>query len=346
MGTIYRPTYTSKTGGTKVSAVWWVRYRQHGKTVRQSTETTVERKARAFLREREGKVALNIPVSPTGDRLTLDDAAAMIREDYVANGQKSGATLEYLLAHLMAHFGGTARLSRITTGHVERYKTARLAEKAAPASINRELSALHRMATLARRQYGLVAPFVVEKFQERNTRKGFFEAGDLEAVCAHLRPELAALARAAYLTGWRKSELRSRQWMHVDFVAGWLRLEPEETKNREGRQFPLIPELRELLEAQRSRVDAIQKATGRIVPWIFARDDGAPVGDFKRAWRTACIRAGFFRVATLGPMNAVTKRSTKLVHEFRALGRPEPDPGGDPRDDRHGDDWPSNPRGL
>jgi hypothetical protein len=45
------------------SAVCWVRFRQHGKTLRQAAETTSEAKARAFLREREGKVALKIPVN-------------------------------------------------------------------------------------------------------------------------------------------------------------------------------------------------------------------------------------------------------------------------------------------
>jgi hypothetical protein len=64
MGAIYRPKYKGKDGVVRESAVWWVRFRQHGKTVRQSTETADERKARAFLREKEGKVALNIPVSP------------------------------------------------------------------------------------------------------------------------------------------------------------------------------------------------------------------------------------------------------------------------------------------
>ena len=49
------------------------------------------------------------------------------------------------------------------------------------------------------------------QFEERNARAGFFERNDFEAVCAHLRPELEALAKAAYITGWRKSELRSRR---------------------------------------------------------------------------------------------------------------------------------------
>ena len=186
---------------------------------------------------------------------------------------------------------------------MEQYKAARLAEPVtlpvtkqpratppvrppkltSPAKVNREIAILARMGSLARRQYGLSVPFVVEKLKERNAREGFFEEAAFRAVCRLLRPELAALATVGQLTGWRKSELRSRQWRHVDFAAGWLRREPEETKNREGRMFPLIPELRAVLDAQRARVEALQKATGQVIPWVFCRDDGAPVGDFKKA---------------------------------------------------------------
>jgi integrase len=321
MGAIFRPKYRDRNGSVRESAVWWVRFRQHGRTVRQSTESTDERKALAFLREREGKVQLNILVSPKGDRLTLEAAATMIRDDYMANGRKAVATLAAQLAHLVQHLGSSTRLARLSTDAIENYKATRLKEGAAPATINRELSTLRRMASLARHRHGLIVPFTISMFHERNARKGFFEAADFEAVCAQLRPELAALARAAAITGWRKSELRSRQWSHVDFAAGWIRLEPEETKNTEGRQFPLIPELRTLLETQRARVEAIQRNVKRIVPWVFARDDGVAVGDFKKAWATSCIRAGFFRVEPVGePKDGEQKTRkvpTKLFHDFR-----------------------------
>jgi integrase len=292
MGAIYRPTYRDRQGVIRESEVFWVRFRQHGQTIRQSTETTSEAKARAFLREREGKVALHLPVTPGADRLTLAEAVDLIRSDYLVNGRKSRRTLEYPLAHLQAHFGPAARLGRLTTAHVEAYKAARLATGVKPATINRELAALGRMAALCRHQYGLHVPFVLKKFEERNVRTGFFEEEQFRAVCQHLRPELAALATVATLTGWRKSDLTSRQWRHVDFAHGWLRLEPEETKNGDGRMFPLIPELRQVLEAQRARVEAMQRAMGRVIPWVFVRDDGRPVGDFKKAWTTARKRAG------------------------------------------------------
>ena len=323
MGAIFRPKYRGKDGAVRASAVWWVRFRQHGKTERQSTETTSETKAREFLRKQEGKVALGQLVSPQGDRLTLDEAATMIRNDYAANGRKSVKTsLDVRLAHLRTFFGGTTRLGRLRTDAIEKYKAARLSNDAAPATVNRELAALRRMATLARHQQGLVVQFEIDMLEERNARQGFFEADALDAVCRHLRPELAAVTRTAAITGWRKSELGSRQWPHVDFAAGWIRLEPEETKNRDGRQFPLVPQLRALLEAQRARVEAIQRKTKRIVPWVFCRDDGAPIGDFKKAWATACIKAGFFRVVPVGALKdgeprEMMKVPTKIFHDTR-----------------------------
>lgn len=91
---------------------------------------------------------------------------------------------------------------------------------------------------------------------------------------------------------------------------------------REGRQFPLIPELRALLAAQRARVEKIERRAKCVVPWIFAREDGAPVGDFRKAWTHACIRAGFFRFeqfgdAVLAAVPKTRKIPTKLVHDFR-----------------------------
>lgn len=72
-----------------------------------------------------------------------------------------------------------------------------------------------------------------------------------------------------------------------------------------------------MLQAQRARVDVIQRKTGRVVPWIFCLPDGAPVGDFKRAWATACIRAGFFRVVGTDAKGRPIKMPTMLFHDFR-----------------------------
>jgi integrase len=117
---------------------------------------------------------------------------------------------------------------------------------------------------------------------------------------AYLPSDLAPVAEVAYITGWRvASEIVTRTWAHVDFKAGWIRLEPGETKNRAGRMFPLTSDLRAVLESQRERTDALERSAGRIVPWVFwrvrgpgVREDGIPVRSFRKAWKTACARAG------------------------------------------------------
>jgi integrase len=103
-----------------------------------------------------------------------------------------------------------------------------------------------------------------------------------------------AVVETAYVTGWRMAdELFTRQRHHVDLKAGWLRLDGGvgETKNNEGRMFPLTPRLREVLEKQIEKTEALQRTTGQIIPWLFHRK-GKPIKGFRKAWLTACKRAG------------------------------------------------------
>jgi integrase len=143
----------------------------------------------------------------------------------------------------------------------------------------------------------------IPMLQEDNARKGFFEAPEFWAVLAELPDARKPVPEVAYVTGWRiRSELLTRQWMHVDFDAGWIRLEPGETKNREGRMFPMTPTLRAMLECQRAHTRAIERATGQVIPWVFHRD-GRPIKHFRRAWLTAC---------------KVGKAPQRIPHDFRA----------------------------
>ncbi len=89
--------------------------------------------------------------------------------------------------------------------------------------------------------------------------------------CWPISPRISGLClRSPSARGWRvKSEILTRQWPHVDFRSGWLRLEPGETKNDEGRQFALTPDLRAVLQHQRERTTAAEKMTGARIPWLF-----------------------------------------------------------------------------
>jgi hypothetical protein len=79
----------------------------------------------------------------------------------------------------------------------------------------------------------------------------------------------------------------------VDLEAGIVRLEPGTTKSREGRLFPLaaVDELRLMLESQKAHTDALAKAEGKIIPWVFHRG-GEQVRSLRKAWKSACKAAG------------------------------------------------------
>lgn len=93
-------------------------------------------------------------------------------------------------------FGGTKAID-ITTASVERYKTLRLKDGSAPATINRELAALKRMFRLGLRQ-GMIATMpYISMLAEHNVRKGFFELDQFQAILKHLPPVFHALFEIA-----------------------------------------------------------------------------------------------------------------------------------------------------
>jgi integrase len=180
----------------------------------------------------------------------------------------------------------------ITTPAIRAYIDKRQQDGAKNATINRELAALKRMFSLTIAAEKLLRRPRIPTLQEDNVRKGFFDLDQFRAVLKHLPKDLKPVMEVAYITGLRiKSEILTRQKSHLDLRAGWLRLDPGETKNREGRMFPVTPELRLVLKRQLARTRNLERATGQIIPWLFHRE-GKPIKSFRRAWLTACKQAG------------------------------------------------------
>ena len=126
-----------------------------------------------------------------------------------------------------------------------------------------------------------------------NARQGFFEAHEYRAVLAELPLELRPLIIAMYYTGWRTGELLGLEWSQVDFEAGIIRLEVRTTKNKKGQEFPFtaLPELAEMLQAQRAATTALGHRQGRIIRHVFHRDEGQGIKSFRHAWQAAVTRA-------------------------------------------------------
>jgi integrase len=300
------------------SAVWWISYFDHGKKIRESSESTDHAVAVRLRKERLSRSWQGQPVGPDVRRTTLADLMTMLTNGYRANGRKSKLSP---LAHLRDYFGADCKAVNLTSDRLTAFVAHRQGQKAKNATINRSLALLKRAFRLAE-QAGKVAqrPHIA-MLTEDNRRTGFFEAAEFKAVVAHLPDYLKPIVMAAYVTGWRvASEILTRQKHHVDLDAGWLRLEPGETKNGEGRMFPLTAELREVIAVQLEHTRALELVTGKIIPWLF-HHEGEPIGSFRKTWMTACRKAGvpgriphdFRRSAVRNLERAAVPRSAAMV---------------------------------
>lgn len=280
------------------SPYWYYTYYRDGKRYRRSTGVvdngTQENKqaARDVMTTAMAEHAKEGPPAP--GHLTLADLRDLVVTDYELNGRKSLPRLKQSFRNLEAHFGARRRVSRIDTRAVREYARKRRKAGRAPATINRELAALRRAFNLAKEQSLFGGVPVIRALKERNTRTGFLSRDELERLCTELPSDVATLARVGYETGWRRGELLSRRWKHCD-LRSWLRLEPGETKNEQGRQFPMTDELYEILSVQHNRATDTWGDVPPEAPIFFyyrGRNKGKPIKNHYKAWRKATKAAG------------------------------------------------------
>jgi integrase len=291
-GLIDRPTYVDKgTGERKEASTWWIQYYVRGVRFRESSGSRSRSDAENFLKQRLQAAARGEPFGRNAGRTTFEDLARILIEDYQTHARRSLERAEDALGHL-ARFFGAVPAAEITDDRIASYIDWRREQRAAAATINRELSALRRAFRLAQKAGKVAFRPEISMLIENERPAGFFEAGQFRAVLENLPEYLRPMIQTAYITGWRiRSEILTRQKHHVDLESGNLRLEPVETLSGEGRNFPLTPELREILVRQLERTKKQERETDRLVPWLFHRD-GKPIKDFRKAWAVACERGG------------------------------------------------------
>ena len=288
-----------------------IKYYRDGRAIVESSRSDDKTEAKKLLRQRETAIDYGLPLGSKVGRMRFSEAATDALNDYRVNRRRSIDELERRIRlHLDPVFGGR-RMAAISTPEIRAFTAARQAAGASNGEINRELTALKRMFSLAVQGGKLLHKPYIPMLKENNVRTGFFERAAFEDVRARLPEPLQGFVTFPYITGWRiASEVSTLQWRQVDMterlspdqdIPGTVRLDAGTTKNDEGRVFPFTSELRDVVLAQRAVTDRLERELGRICPWVFHRK-GKPIKSFIKAWRIACRAAG---------------QPGKIPHDFR-----------------------------
>lgn len=278
----------------KRGGVYWIRFYQNGLRQEESAETGTYETARDRLRDREGAIAKGVAVTSKVGRVRFEEAAKDLVTDYAVNQKRTLVNVTRRVEHILVPAFRGRRLASINTADLRQFIADRQAAGASNATINLELANVKRIFSLAVQAGKVLHRPYIPMLKLNNTRKGFFERAQFEAVRRHLPAPLDAATTLAYYTGWRTaSELLPLQWNQIDRKAGVIRLEPGTTKNREGRtfQYAALLEVRDAIDALWTRHQALAQR-GILSPFVFCRGGGQPIKSFYTKWDQACTLAG------------------------------------------------------
>jgi integrase len=269
------------------SAVWWVKFYVRGIARRESSHSTDRKVAEKLLKRRLAEVETKTYIPRTN--VKIDELIADLLAEYRQQRRKSIKTAEWRWKKHLEPFFRNLSADDLNTDLVQRYCAKREEEKAAGASINRELAVLKRAFHLAMKRTPpkVRSCPVISMYKESDPRTGFLEDAQYTSLameCSKVGLWLRALLTTAYSFAFRKGELLSMRVKQIDLATGTIRLEAGTTKNGEGRAVKMTREVATLLTAC-----VIGKKPD---DFVFTRQNGKPVEGFRKIWKAFCTRAG------------------------------------------------------
>jgi integrase len=285
--------YTYKRGTR-----WWIRYSSRGEDCRESSGSEAQTDATKLLKKRLKEVHADQIgaakfITPTKRRRTVHDLLEDLKADYGIRGILSSQN-RCSLAKSDRLFGHV-RAVDLSPRHIDGYILDCQSRGVPSATINRPLQHLVTAYNFALKRGDLTqAPYIRVLAEKGNARRGFLSAQEMDVVISHLPEYLKDFTAYGFKTGSRSGEIKQLRWemVHGDDE---IHIPGDITKNRKARVIPIDEELAELLARRQvaRRVELAGIVT--LSPYIFfhiRKGRIVPVGDFKKAWHSACVAAG------------------------------------------------------
>ena len=277
---------------------FWISYSVNGKVYKESGGKT-KAEARALLHARRADILKGSFITPQQNKISIDQLLDNYLSNLKVKGAKSIPALVSGLKPIRNEFGHMRAIS-LTSDMMNEFILEQVDIGKANATVNRGTQGLRTAYNLAIKEGKLNSAPHFTILKEDNTREGFFEKEEFEAVLEHLPAPYNDMAEFAFYTGWRTGEIKPLRWDQVDRKGQEIRLKT--SKNGLGRVIPLHGRILELIE-ERWQKREVKSKSGEIYisPLVFHKE-GKAVGIFRKPWITACKEAG---------------HPGKLFHDFR-----------------------------
>lgn len=286
MGCVFARGELGNKGKLKTGS-WWIRYYRNGQAFSESAHTLVKAQADALLKKRIGEIASGDFVTPSDRRVTVEQVYQLLLDDYKMNDKATLDWAEWRWKNRLNDAFGHLRASQVTTELLNKYVLDCQSKDLSNATINRDMAALKRSFNLAyhstpRKVFSVP---VFPHLRESAPRQGFVEEAQYRDLVKHA-PELwlRSLLAVAYTFGFRKSELLKMKCNQVDLAGQTIRLWRGTTKSDEPRLIRMTHEVYVLLTAC-----VLNKQPD---DFVFSRNGGAPILDFRGRWDSLCEDAG------------------------------------------------------
>jgi integrase len=270
----------------------WIHYSVRGRVHQESARTKSIQKARTLRALRIAAAVKGEAVAPRR-ALTVADILRDLLKD-MRNGRPSVRTAKGHVAQLVKALG-QHRAADLRTAHVETAQDRWRADGLTNATINRYVTTLGRAFTPACRKGSLGTRPWLPRLEEDGRQGREVAPSDAVLLLEHLPGYVADFFQFALDNGIRKAQLaRTRhQWVNLEW--GLIVWPPAECKSRDPHRLPL--EGRSL-----ALVERLMAERRPFCPYLFHGRTCTPVrkrskvygciGDFRKAWETACHRAG------------------------------------------------------
>jgi integrase len=301
-GCVYRPKFRSKHGTIRL-AEWRIKFTCTDETgIRRVHDKKVpgigvnKAIAQEFLKKRMAEAKAHRLIT-NSEELTYEQLRTMLVANYEEKGHKSllvakdGRKYISSLTPLDIFFAGRKAID-IRAPQIALFKKERVATGVGNASVNRSIGLLRRMFSIAVRQEQFPkdrVPFF-EMLEEPQPRVGFLRPEEFVKLRAELPENLRPVLALGYYCGMRLGEIQRLKWSGVDLKRGEITLQGNETKNGRPRAIPLMLEVPAMLNIMRQKNPQVE--------YVFGGD--RPLGNFRKTWNSACVRAGLGRFEKRG----------------------------------------------